>query len=570
MTANNPEDASMKMPDVLKYSAKRARAMKAEQDGAKPLGSDPQSLDHFFDAAPIPLHWVGSDGTILGANRAVLNLLGYSKEEYLGRNIAEFHVDTPPVEDMLARFTRGETLRNYEARVRCKNGSIKHVLIDSNVLWENGTFIHAQCFTRDVTNQKRTEKELKALNATLEERVIQRSGYIRLLQEVAVAANEADAIETALQFAVDRICAYQDWPVGHAYVFSKEHSGQLLSKPIWNLKDSERFQPFKEVSDAMMPGMECNLLGRVRAEGKPVTIPDVSLDANFSRSKEAAMVGIKGGVAFPILIGKEVVAALEFFCDKRIRLEDELLKVMTIIGTQLGRVVERKRIEARLRESERLAAMGKTAAVFAHEVANPLNGLSTTCQLLQRHFAKHPDGFASSTVENIQTEINRLTLLLNNFRSLSRPQQLNLEKTDVTQLAKEVLTGAAVDRNSNVRFVENLSSDLPGIMADAEKLRQVFLNLYKNALEAMPDGGSLTLSGKSFGNYVIVEIEDTGVGIKPGSDIFELFTTTKPNGTGLGLAIVRQIMAAHSGTITYTSQPGKGTRFILTLPANLP
>ena len=561
----------MKMPDAIsKYSVKRARAMKAKQDAANSLASDPHAADHFFDAAPVALCWVGSDGTIVRANRAELNLLGYSKEEYVGHNIAEFHVDSTVVEDMLGRFSRGETVRNYEARVRCKNGSIKHILTDANVLSENGKFIHAQCFTRDMTRQKKTEKDLMALTATLEERVIQRSGYIRLLQEIAVAANEADAIETAFQFAVDRICAYQDWPVGHAHLFSKDFGGQRLSKPIWNLNDPQRFEPFKEVSDAMTPGMECYLLDRVRAEGKPVTIPDVSLDANFSRTKEAATVGIKGGVAFPILIGKEVIAALEFFCDKRIRLEDELLKVMTIIGTQLGRVVERKRTEARLRESERLAAMGKTAAVFAHEVANPLNGLSTTCQLLQRHFAKNPDDFASSTVENIQAEISRLTSLLNNFRSLSRPQQLNLGKTDVTELAKEVLTGAAVDRNSNVRLVEKLSSDLPCVMADAEKLKQVFLNLYKNAFEAMPDGGTLTLSGRNSGNHLILEIEDTGVGIKPGSDIFELFTTTKSNGTGLGLAIVRQIMAAHGGWITYTSEPDKGTRFILALPINLP
>jgi signal transduction histidine kinase len=260
------------------------------------------------------------------------------------------------------------------------------------------------------------------------------------------------------------------------------------------------------------------------------------------------------------------VAALEFFSDKRIQLDDELLKVMSIIGTQLGRVAERKRTEARLRESERLATMGKTAAVFAHEVANPLNGLSTTCQLLQRHFAKHKDEFASSTVENIHTEINRLTALLNNFRSLSRPQQLNLEKTDLAQLAREVLTGAAVERTSNVRVVEDLAPEMPAIMADAERLKQVLLNLYKNALEAMPDGGTLTLYARNSGNYLILGIADTGVGIQPGSDIFELFTTTKPNGTGLGLAIVRQIIAAHGGTITYTSEPGKGTQFIIALP----
>src|SRR5512145_1504855 len=119
----------MKMPDAIsRYSVKRARAMKAEQDAANSLASDPHAADHFFDAAPVALCWVGSDGTIVRANRAELNLLGYSKEEYVGHKIAEFHVDSTVVEDMLGRFSRGETVRNYEARVRCKNGSIKHIL----------------------------------------------------------------------------------------------------------------------------------------------------------------------------------------------------------------------------------------------------------------------------------------------------------------------------------------------------------------------------------------------------------------------------------------------------------
>jgi signal transduction histidine kinase len=108
------------------------------------------------------------------------------------------------------------------------------------------------------------------------------------------------------------------------------------------------------------------------------------------------------------------------------------------------------------------------------------------------------------------------------------------------------------------------------VPANAEKLKQVLLNLCKNAFEAMPDGGTLTLRGRRTDGRVSLEIEDTGAGIPKGIDIFELFTTTKSHGTGLGLAIVRQIIGAHGGTITYSSQPGKGTTFRLSLPLEPP
>jgi PAS domain S-box-containing protein len=117
----------------------------------------PEALEDFFDNAAIPLHWVGSDGTILRANRAELELLGYSPEEYVGRNIAEFHVDPPVIAEILKRLSSGETLRDCEARLRCKDGSIRDVLITSNVHFENGHFLNTRCFTRDVTAQKRME-----------------------------------------------------------------------------------------------------------------------------------------------------------------------------------------------------------------------------------------------------------------------------------------------------------------------------------------------------------------------------------------------------------------------------
>jgi PAS domain S-box-containing protein len=131
------------------------------------LRQSQQELVDFFENAVEGLHWVGPDGTILWTNRAELDLLGYSKDEHIGHNIAEFHADRASIDDILARLGRNETLKDYEARLRCKNGSIKHVLIHSNVLFRGGKFIHTRCFTRDITDRKHLDDELRVQNEQL-------------------------------------------------------------------------------------------------------------------------------------------------------------------------------------------------------------------------------------------------------------------------------------------------------------------------------------------------------------------------------------------------------------------
>ena len=118
----------------------------------------------FFENAAIPMQWVDAAGVIVRANRAQIELLGYAAEDYIGRNIGEFHVDAEVIGDMLRRLTRGETLHDYPAQLRCRDGSIRHVRVTSNVHWEDGKFIHTRCITRDVTDERRVG-ELKAQTA---------------------------------------------------------------------------------------------------------------------------------------------------------------------------------------------------------------------------------------------------------------------------------------------------------------------------------------------------------------------------------------------------------------------
>jgi two-component system sensor kinase FixL len=233
-------------------------------------------------------------------------------------------------------------------------------------------------------------------------------------------------------------------------------------------------------------------------------------------------------------------------------------------------ISEKIQLQERLVERERLAAIGATAATFAHEVGNPLNSMFMLAQVLERRLRKQ-DSAVEETVltplHNLMSEMQRLLMLLEEFRALARRQPLQLKPLSLPLLIADLCTvEAPYHAARNIGVVREISPDLPLIEADAEKLKQVLINLCKNAVEAMPQGGTLTLRARNSGGRIRLEVSDTGIGIPTGLDIFEPFTTTKAQGTGLGLTIARQIVAAHKGTLDYSSLPGQGSTFTIDLP----
>ncbi len=236
-------------------------------------------------------------------------------------------------------------------------------------------------------------------------------------------------------------------------------------------------------------------------------------------------------------------------------------------------ISEKTKLQQQIIDNERMAAVGATAAKLAHEVGNPLNGMSVTIQMLERRLNKLgvSDETLKSGLRNVQNEISRLNQLLNEYRTFYRREKYIFEPALISDLLRDILDLEESNYKTCGIVIENkVPADLPHINVDIEKFKQVLLNLLKNASEAMPDGGSITLSAHADAEQTVLEIKDTGVGIPVGVDIFEPFTTTKSNGTGLGLVIVRQILTAHGATISYSSEPGKGTRFYLKFPAKLP
>jgi two-component system sensor kinase FixL len=237
-------------------------------------------------------------------------------------------------------------------------------------------------------------------------------------------------------------------------------------------------------------------------------------------------------------------------------------------------ISEKARHQRELAENARLASIGATVGKLTHELGSPLNGMYITAQLLERLVKKEgrlPDEKISATVDALIRETRRLHLLLNEFRSVSRAERYNFKPVSLARVIEEVLS---LERPNyigrGILINQIVPADLPPIMADADKLKQVFLNLCNNAVDAMPNGGELTLRATRVDQRAIVEVIDTGSGIPEGLDIWAPFTTTKSQGTGLGLMIVQNIISAHQGAIEYMSEAQRGTTFRLALPLSGP
>ena len=150
---------------ISQYTQRLEAEIKQRQQTEDALRRKERELTDFVENAAMSLHWVAADGRILWANQAELDLLGYTRDEYIGRPIADFHADADVIGDILQQLQCNETLVNYPARLRCKDGAIRHVLITSNVLWEDGRFIHTRCFTRDITEMVEAEMALRQSEA---------------------------------------------------------------------------------------------------------------------------------------------------------------------------------------------------------------------------------------------------------------------------------------------------------------------------------------------------------------------------------------------------------------------
>jgi len=247
-----------------------------------------------------------------------------------------------------------------------------------------------------------------------------------------------------------------------------------------------------------------------------------------------------------------------------------ILGMAAIFHNQQAHMLEVKALEAEVLHRERLSALGNMAATVAHEVRNPLNAISMGLQRLDAEFQPTEDQeHYSRLTELMLGEVHRLNTIVEQFLSLARPFEIKPEMLRIQDIFGEVATLVEDDAQQvkvRIRVVAPLT--LPPLKADREYLRQTLLNLILNGLQAMPEGGTLTLEANTWNGNILISVKDTGIGIAPENlaRIFDPYFTTKARGSGLGLAIARRIVEAHGGTITVTSEMGQGCRFQIVLP----
>ncbi len=238
-----------------------------------------------------------------------------------------------------------------------------------------------------------------------------------------------------------------------------------------------------------------------------------------------------------------------------------------------------RQLEEQLRRSDRLAALGTLAAGLAHEIKNPLTAIMTFSRHVARRYAD--ERFRQRFQSVVPRELERINAIVDGLLRLARPTRLALVPVHLTELTDQALELHADSIEArHVRVAREYAVGLPPVPADAEHLYQALVNLVGNAVDAMEPGGTLTvrvrpedgagglMAGGRPADRLAVEIEDTGSGIRPeyASNVFNPFFTTKSGGTGLGLAITHKIVEDHGGAVTFRTQPGRGTTFVIVLP----
>jgi PAS domain S-box-containing protein len=243
-------------------------------------------------------------------------------------------------------------------------------------------------------------------------------------------------------------------------------------------------------------------------------------------------------------------------------------------GMQIGALLTMRdaesvrRIEDEIEMSRRLSASGRLTRGVAHEVKNPINAIVLHLQLLQSKLQQiDPD--TRRHMDIIGSEIHRLDRVVQILVDFTRPRELHLDETDLRRLLEDVVSLAAPDAAQHaVNIVHELPSEPLFVKVDADFLKQAILNVVLNGVQAMPQGGTLSVSARREDEIVITEIQDQGGGIPPEiqDKIFELYFTTKKGGSGIGLAQTYQIMQWHYGSLDFESVVGQGTKFRLRLP----
>lgn len=537
------------------------------QDAAEAALKDSESrLRTVLDTTVDAIITVNGNGTVESFNASAALMFGYSANEVTGKSVNTLvpEVFRDQSAEGIPQYlrTRGQAVRDVEGRK--KNGQRFPIELAISRFEVDGQLRYTGV-ARDISRRVQAEKDT------------------RLIYDTAFAAATTTSFNDGLQRCLELVCSYMGWPMGHAYAHSSPESEVLEPSHVWHVTDRRRFRAFRHASDTMafLPGE--GLPGRVWSQGRPVWIADVQADANFPRNRVASNIGVHGGFAFPIIVGTETVAVLEFFTDERAEEDAHVLEIMAVVGSQFGRLFERERARQQLAEAyEELKILDDMKDTFlstvSHELRTPLTSIRGALGILNSGRIAFDSEDAINMVAIATRNSKRLADLINDVLDVQRisagrfnisPSQISA--ADLLRSVVDSLGPMAAQSGIDLLLDE---SDAP-VWADASRIDQVMVNLVGNAIKFSPNGSAVHLSSATKGDVVQVSVEDHGRGIpqRELGRIFERFQQIDASqntqaGSGLGLWISKSIVELHGGRMWVESKLGQGSTFFFTLPTS--
>jgi PAS domain S-box-containing protein len=520
--AASPEDTQQRLL-VLEQQARSLSAEIARRGAAESaLAQRERELAHFIENAAEGIHQVGADGTILWANRAELRMLGYRWEEYIGHHIAEFHADPAVIETILARLKAGDTLCDVPVRLRCKDGAIKHALINSNGHFEQGVLRHTRCFTRDATERYQRDEALAQRD--------------RVLMEA---------------------------PVGTALLLGEDFVFHLANRQFCDmtLRAGLEGTRFGDAFPELAGGEIGRQLRAVYATGQPFTASELGVDL------------VRDGVSemHYFQVGLQALPAVD---------GDTQGVIMVLVD--VGEHVRcRREVEAAHAQREVLVAELAAAsrakdeflAMLGHELRNPLSPILTALEVMRLQ------GERSPAQDVIERQLAHMVRLIDDLLDISRVTNGNIVlQTEALELGKifdkavEMVSPLIAQRQH--RFSMEVQPSL-AVCGDQVRLVQIVGNLLTNAARYTPIGGDIRLTASGDQDSVYIAVRDNGIGISPDAlaHVFDLFYQDRRNadrsagGLGIGLALVDNLVRLHGGSIAaHSGGPGQGSEFLVRLP----
>ncbi len=460
------------------------------------------------------------EGKFLNANQALLDMLGYdSKDEFLAIDLpTDLYVrpeDRHTFQEMMERDGR---VIEYEVEFKRKDGSTIPILLTGHARYDHqGKVIGYEGLNVDLTQRKLMEKELK-------------EAYDFMNKIVQSSPNPTMATDLKGNIIIWNRAAEETLGYAASEVIGKMNIDKIYPEDMARkVKQMMRSDEYGGVGR-----LKAYPMVYVRRDGKVVEGTLSAASIYDGKNNEIATVGS--------------------FVDLRERLEMERAL---------------RRTQEQLLQSEKLAAMGRLTSQIAHELNNPLYGIMNTLELLKSEVS--PQSKRRKILEMALSETVRLSDLLRKMLSFSKPDQDQRQPVDINTVIDEILLLHEKQLKENdIHISATFGEGLGQVNASKDQLRQVFLNMVANARDAMVKGGTLTVSTRRDAENVIIEIKDTGTGIKPEhiDKIFDSFFTTKDEvkGVGLGLSVCYGFIKDHGGDIVVSSQEGAGTNFEITLP----